>query len=214
MAVDETGRSFELRRRIVGAWQVNAYALVCPRTAQSILVDPGSEPEVLEQMLTGTQPVAILVTHSHPDHIGALSILHSRLGVPVWAHSGSINEPSPVQADRRLRDGDTLAVGDHRIHVIHTPGHTADQICIQPENDHRILVGDTIFAGGPGRTLSSRDFQQTLKTLERTVLSWPDDTVCHPGHGEAFILGPCRKSIEAFLEKDHGQFFGDAQWGP
>jgi hydroxyacylglutathione hydrolase len=213
MAADETDRSLELRRRIVGAWQVNAYALVCPRTGQSLLVDPGSETGMLEEMLGGTQPVAILITHGHPDHVGALADLRSKLRVPVMAHAGSKDEPSPVKADRRLKDGDTLSVGDHRIRIIHTPGHTADQICIKPHNDHRILVGDTIFAGGPGRTLSSRDFQQTLKTLERIILSWPDDTVCHPGHGEAFALGPCRKSIEAFLGKNHGDFFGDAEWG-
>jgi hydroxyacylglutathione hydrolase len=212
MPVNNTDSLLELRRRTVGAWNVNAYALVCPRTAQSILIDPGSEAGLLEEMLAGTHPIAILITHSHPDHIGALATLRSKLSVPVMAHAGSENEPSPVNADRRLQDGDILAVGDHRIHIIHTPGHTADQVCIQPDNDHRILVGDTIFDGGPGRTLSSRAFQETLTTLERIILSWPDDTVCYPGHGAAFQLGPCRKAIRAFIEKDHGNFFGDAEW--
>lgn len=213
MPVNMTDRPLELRRRTVGAWAVNAYALVCPSTSESVLIDPGSEPDALEEMLAGTHPVAILITHSHPDHIGALATLRSKLRVPVMAHAGSESEPSPVRTDRRIRDGDTLIVGDHRIHIIHAPGHTADQVCIKFGNDHRILVGDTIFDGGPGRTLSNRAFQQTLDTLERIILSWPDDTVCYPGHGEAFQLGPCRKAIEAFLEKDHGEFFGDAEWG-
>ena len=168
---------------------------------------------MLEDMLAGTHPVAILITHSHPDHIGALSPLRSKLGVPVMAHAGSEVEPGPVAADRWFQDGDTLEVGDHRIRIIHTPGHTTDQVCIKPGNDHRILVGDTIFDGGPGRTLSRRAFQKTLETLERIILTWPDDTVCYPGHGEAFQLGPHRKSIEAFLRRDHGGFYGDAEWG-
>jgi hydroxyacylglutathione hydrolase len=212
MPVKISDSLLELRQRTVGAWNVNAYALVCPRTAQSVLIDPGSEAEALEAMLAGTHPVAILITHGHPDHIGALAAMRSRLSVPVMAHGGSASEPSPVTADRQIRDGDTLAVGDHHIHIIHTPGHTPDQVCIQLCNDHRILVGDTIFDGGPGRTRSSLSFQETLKTLERIILSWPDDTVCHPGHGDAFQLGPRRKAIRQFLDKDHGGFFGDAEW--
>jgi hydroxyacylglutathione hydrolase len=211
--VHPTASRLELRHRVVGAWAVNAYALVCPRTAQSVLVDPGSEADALEKMLAGTHPVAVLVTHSHPDHTGALATMRSRLSVPVMAHAGSEDEPSSVKADRRLQDGDILTVGDHRIHIIHTPGHTSDQVCIQPDNDCRILVGDTIFEGGPGRTRSSRAFQETLQTLERIILSWPDGTVCHPGHGDAFQLGTHRKAIRAFLEKDHSVFFGDAEWG-
>jgi hydroxyacylglutathione hydrolase len=213
MPVNLTDSPLGLRYRTVGAWMVKAYALVCPRTAQSVLIDPGSEAEDLEEMLAGTRPIAILVTHSHPDHIGALATMRSKLHVPVMAHAGSESEPSPVKADRRLQDGDTLGVGDHRIHIIHTPGHTADQVCIKLGNDHRMLVGDTIFDGGPGRTRSNHDFQETLKTLQRIVLSWPDDTVCYPGHGNAFQLGLRRKAIEAFLQKDHEGFFGDAEWG-
>jgi glyoxylase-like metal-dependent hydrolase (beta-lactamase superfamily II) len=69
-----------------------------------------------------------------------------------------------------------------------------------------------VFDGGPGRTWTSQQFRQTLTTLREIVLSWPDDTVCYPGHGPAFRLGDRRADIEAFIQKDHGNFFGNATW--
>ena len=202
----------EMRHRVVGDWAVNAYALVCPRSGRSVLIDPGSEPDMLEAMLAGTQPVAIVITHSHPDHIGALAAMRSRLSVPVLAHPGSREEPSGVNADRPIQDGDRLTIGEHRLLFYHAPGHTADQVCIQPENDHRIFVGDTIFEGGPGKTWSHQDFQRTLQTLKEIILAWPDETVCHPGHGPSFQLGARREAIQAFIAREHGEFFGDAVW--
>jgi glyoxylase-like metal-dependent hydrolase (beta-lactamase superfamily II) len=73
-------------------------------------------------------------------------------------------------------------------------------------------VGDTIFAGGPGRTWSAADFQTTLRVLREVILRCPDDTVCYPGHGPEFRLGDKRTAIEAFLARDHGDFYGDASW--
>ena len=80
------------------------------------------------------------------------------------------------------------------------------------KEDHYAIVGDTIFEGGPGKTWSPEGFRTTLKTLQNVVLSWPDKTICYPGHGPSFRLKDKRKYIEAFLGKDHGAFFGDATW--
>ena len=94
---------------------------------------------------------------------------------------------------------------------MHTPGHSDGMISfLLPDN--RAIVGDTIFEGGPGRTWSADGFRATLQTL-RTILTWPDDTVCYPGHGNAFRLGDLRRRIEAFVERDHpADFYGDAEW--
>jgi glyoxylase-like metal-dependent hydrolase (beta-lactamase superfamily II) len=73
-------------------------------------------------------------------------------------------------------------------------------------------VGDTLFEGGPGKTWSAQGFRQTLATLRDVVLNWPDETICYPGHGLHFQLGPKRKAIERFLQKNHDGFYGDAQW--
>lgn len=203
----------ELRTRPVGEYAENAYVLICTRTHDSVLIDPGAEPDALTEMLQGTQPVAILLTHTHFDHISALAEMRARLKVPLMLHSGPHADGFKVDADRWLEDGDALKFGEHRLRFWHAPGHTQDQICIGIEGDSRVIVGDTIFEGGPGKTWSTEGFATTLDTLRKVVLHWSDDTVCYPGHGAAFRLGDRRKDIEMFLSKDHGAFFGDATWG-
>jgi len=202
----------ELRMRSVGPWPMNSYALVCPVTAQSVLIDPGADPDTLQEMLTGTRPVGILITHTHPDHIGALDEMRTRLNVPVMAHPGPHFEDVAVNADRWLNHGDMVRVGEHSLRVYHTPGHIGDIICFALESDPRIIVGDTIFEGGPGKTWTVEGFQATLRTLRDTILVWPDETICYPGHGPHFRLGDKRAAIEAFIARDHGDFFGDATW--
>lgn len=202
----------ELRTQQVGPWGMNTYVLVCPDSKRSVLIDPGADPDILSDMLAGTTPVAILLTHTHGDHTGALDEMRSRLKVPLLAHPGPHAGGIELDANRWLRHGNVVQVGKHTLRVLHTPGHIGDQICFAIEDDYRIVVGDTIFDGGPGKTWSSEEFQTTLKTLREIVLAWPDATICYPGHGPHFRLGDRRAAIEAFLEKDHGDFFGDATW--
>ena len=202
----------KLEIRQVGPWQMNTYALICTETGKSVLIDPGADPDILAEMVSGTEPVAILLTHSHGDHVGALAEMRERLGVPLLAHAGPYAGSASLDPERTLAVGDRVQVGDHILDVYETPGHINDQICFSIEGDHRIIVGDTIFEGGPGKTWSPEQFQESLTTLREIVLSWPDETVCYPGHGPFFQLGNLRPEIEAFLAKDHGNFFGDATW--
>lgn len=202
----------ELRTRQVGPWAMNTYALVCGNTMDSVLIDPGDEPEKLREMLAGTRPVAILLTHTHADHIGALEQMRANLAVPVLAHGGPHAGGMALDADRELTHGDVVQVGSHTLRVYYTPGHIEDQICFATDDQTINVVGDTIFEGGPGKTWSAEQFQTTLKTLREVVLGWPDHMVCFPGHGASFRLGDKRAAIEAFLAKDHSGFFGDATW--
>jgi glyoxylase-like metal-dependent hydrolase (beta-lactamase superfamily II) len=201
-----------LRMEEVGPWPMNTYALICPTTGQSVLFDPGAEPDKLAGMLAGSTPIAILITHTHFDHVNELDEMRQQLAVPVMAHPGPHSNGLILNADRHLDTGDTVQVGDHVLRVYHAPGHIPDQICFAIGNDHRIIVGDTIFEGGPGRTWSAEDFKTTLNTLREVVLPWPDDSICYPGHGPSFRLGDKRAAIEAFVNKDHGSFYGDATW--
>jgi hydroxyacylglutathione hydrolase len=206
--VSAQARALGLRTREVGPWGTNAYVLVCPTTRESVLIDPAGEPDTLHEMLEGSEPTAILLSHSHLDHVGALKEMRASLEVPVMAHPGG----TVREVDRWLADGDLIQVGEDSLRVYHTPGHTDDIVCFAVVDDKRVIVGDTIFEGGPGHTSSPEAFQATLRTLRNIILAWPDDTVCYPGHGVWFRLGDKRAAIDAFVARDHGAFFGDATW--
>ena len=85
--MDSFENRMNLLAKAVGPWPMNTYVLVCPHTTQSVLIDPGADPDTLSAMLAGSIPIAILLTHTHPDHIGALDEMRCRLGVPLLAHA-------------------------------------------------------------------------------------------------------------------------------
>ena len=199
--------SLILQTASVGPWPMNTYAIICPDTQESVLIDPGAESETLLAMLGDSTPLAILLTHAHGDHVGALEEMKKRLKVPVYIHSA---EGFP--ADRALADGETFTLGTHQLRFIHTPGHTPGMITIMLP-DGRAVVGDTIFKGGPGRTWSPEDFQVTLKTMREVVFQWPDKTECFPGHGPSFLIGDERPAFEAFFKRKHPEDLqGDVTW--
>jgi len=206
--VSSEGARLELSCKALGPWGTNTYSLRCRTTGRSLLFDPAAEPDTLLAMLDGSEPVGILVTHSHMDHIAALREMREALRVPVMAHRGARD----IGADRWLEDGDLVRLGEYTLRAYHTPGHTEDSICYYVQDDNRVVVGDAIFEGGPGHTSSPHAFQVTLRTLREVILPWPENTMCYPGHGPSFRLRDQRAAIEAFLAKDHGDFCGDATW--
>lgn len=192
--------------------KMNAYALICPTTRLSVLIDPGADSAALENLLAGTTPIGILVTHTHPDHIGELEHMRKHLQVPVFSKGPPHFADAKIHTDRVLHAGDTFAVGDQTVRVYATPGHCIDMLCFEVMGTTTMLVGDTVFAGGPGRTSSAANLATTVQTLNNVVLKWPDATICYPGHGPSFTVGEKRQVMTAFANKNHGAEFGDLEW--
>ena len=200
-----------LHRLTVGSWEENCYVLADDERGECIVVDPGAEAERILSFVGGRRVARILLTHAHADHVGAVEAIRERTGAPVAIHAAELPLLGAIPHDELIADGDVIAWGAHQIVATHTPGHTPGMLTFTVGTD--ALVGDTLFAGGPGKTWSPEDFQTTLRTLREVVLGWPDETVCHPGHGESFRLGDLRPAIERFVAREHPVgFHGDAEW--
>nr|HPM42108.1 MBL fold metallo-hydrolase [bacterium] len=120
--------------------------------------------------------LAIIDTHTHADHFSLAAVMKEKFKVPVMMHEKAVSEV----ADRRLKDGDLLRVGEAELKILYTPGHTDDAISLFGEGF--VLTGDVLLMGSVGRT----DFQNgspesMFDTLAR-LRELPDDTVVYPGH--------------------------------
>lgn len=204
--------TLDLRSVTVGSMQENCYVLHDLTTGQCLVFDPGAEPERIMPLIGDSRVTAILLTHAHADHIGAVEPIRAATGAPVSIHRAELPALGKIHHDTLIDDGDTITWGEHTIRAVHTPGHTPGMISFIID-DQQAIVGDTLFGGGPGYTRSAADFRTTLVTLRDVILSWPDSLVCYPGHGDAFQLGDRRARIAQFVARDHpARFSGDAEW--
>lgn len=195
----------------VGPLQAHCYIVTNSTTLQCVVIDPGAEPDRILPEIGNYRVQDILLTHGHADHVGAVNDVRSATGAMVHIHAADLHMIDHIRIDGSLDDGKTIMLGTHTLRVAHTPGHTAGMISLILDDGHAI-VGDTVFAGGTGRTWSAADFQTTLHTLHN-ILTWPDATVCYAGHGDPFRLGDIHPQIEAFVARAHpADFFGDAEW--
>jgi len=188
----------------------NCYIITCPQTRNSVLVDaPAEAPEILKQ-LKGTNPRCILITHSHRDHVGALSELKSKLRIPIGAHRLDAKGLS-LRPDFLLNDGEEISFGNISLKVLHTPGHTPGSVCFLIGK--HLISGDTIFPGGPGKTESPGDFKQIIESITRKVFVLPDDTEIYPGHGDPTIVRKEKTELAIFSSRSHDpNLFGEVLW--
>ena len=210
MAVIAKDAALQIERLTLGPFGTNAYIVVCLKAQDSVLIDTPAEADTIMEKLQGTKPQYILLTHNHPDHTGALTQLHARLKVPLAAHALD-SESLPDTPDMLLNDGDKLSVGNLRLEVLHTPGHTRGSLCFRVGK--YLLSGDTLFTGGPGRTRRPADFKQILESITNKILVLPDDTLIYPGHGDSTVLKKEREEITVFSSRSHdASLCGDVVW--
>lgn len=203
--------ALKLIKKEVGPWPMNSYVVTCEETNTSAIIDPGADAETLLSLVEGTTVDKILLTHGHGDHVGVLEAVKKATGAPVYLHPGDA-EHFGLKYDHLLSDGGVVEVGSHTLMVSHTPGHTPGQVCFDL-GDGNVVVGDTLFVGGPGKTWSAGDFATTMKHLKAVVFQWPDDTHFHPGHGPSGVIGEERPPFEVFVARGWADdLHGDVTW--
>ena len=203
-----------LERFVVGPMEVNCYVVSDADTKETCVIDPGADPARIKKFLdkNSLDLKFIINTHGHADHIGADGYFDS----PVYIHSldedflhdrqKNLSGPFAffIKAPRvttTLTDGEDVMLGGLTFKVIHTPGHTPGSISLKLEDV--IFTGDTLFAGGIGRTdFAYGDEAMLLKSIRERLLVFPDSTIIYPGHGDSSTIGEERSSnpfLSAFL---------------
>jgi hydroxyacylglutathione hydrolase len=206
--------NLQLQRLQVGPWPMNCYLIRCSATGQTAVVDPGADAEIILDALGQATVRYILLTHGHPDHVGALEAVRQATGAPVAIHPADA-EAFDLEADLDLTDGMEVRVGDGCVTAVHVPGHTPGSTCLGLDglSSGRVLVGDAIFPGGPGHTASPEALAQSLASLGRTVFAWPDGTELYPGHGDHTTVGAERAAFEQFIAAGPPPgLYGDVIW--
>lgn len=195
-----------------GDFQENGYVVVCGDSGATVVVDPGASADRMAEAITseGLDLQAILLTHAHLDHIEGVHLIRELdAELPIWLHPAdrgwydgiqqqaamfglrAVPQPPP---DHEFVPGESFHFGACRFDVRFAPGHAPGHIIlVAPEHD-LALVGDVIFQGSIGRTdLPGGDFRTLMTSIREQVMTLPDETVLHTGHGPSTTVGQERE---------------------
>ena len=185
-----------IERLEVGHFHSNCYIVGSEQTKKGMIIDPGGEAgRILETAEgLGLSIRLIVATHTHKDHVAAVSRVKEITGADYTIHeaewinrmtpasklSGSLR--SPPEPDKLIYDGDIIGIGELRFKVLHTPGHSPGGICLQGHGV--VFCGDTLFNFSIGRTdFPGGSFEQLMDSIRSKLMTLPDETEVYPGHG-------------------------------
>jgi hydroxyacylglutathione hydrolase len=207
----------DARYLTVGVVQENTWIARRDGAETAILVDPGDEPEKIQAALDdlGVKTVeAILLTHTHFDHVGAVAPMAKATGAPVycpklevpvladimaWVPWPGIGPFESYDADETLEGGEKLELAGLEIDVLFTPGHSPGHVTYSIPSERVILSGDVLFQGSIGRTdLPGGDHQRLLQSIGELLEALPDETEVLPGHMAPTTLG-AERATNPFL---------------
>ncbi len=203
-----------------GPFETNAYIIACEKTSAAALIDPSpGSAEALTSYIEkqGLQPQMILLTHSHWDHIAEVSTLKDLLKLPVYIHpldAPNLTNPGSdglpcwisikgVVPDHLLQDGENITLGNLKLQVIHTPGHSPGGVCFWNQKENILVSGDTLFHGSIGNLSFPTSNADSMWTSLAKLAKLPPQTAVYPGHGPSTTIGN-----EPWLNRAK-EFFGD-----
>jgi glyoxylase-like metal-dependent hydrolase (beta-lactamase superfamily II) len=184
----------------------NCYLLHCDETDEMVLIDAAAEPERLLGLIGDRSLTSIVTTHQHWDHhraLAAVKAAHPDATVVAGApDADAIEEQTGVTVERRVGQGDKVAVGTCDLQVIPIAGHTPGSIALLLDDDAvspvpHLFTGDSLFPGGVGATRGDADaFAQLIGDVEARIFDrLPDETWFYPGHGNDGVLGDERPHL-------------------
>jgi glyoxylase-like metal-dependent hydrolase (beta-lactamase superfamily II) len=198
-------KKYIIQTIVVGSLEVNCYLFTEISSGKTLIIDPGADASNIMREIESKSliPVGIVNTHGHVDHIGSNRELKDKYNIPIYVHTkdaesledafmnGSVllgQEIVSPKADVLVEDGSSINVGDLKLEVIHTPGHTPGGICLMHEDV--LFTGDTLFNGSIGRMdLNGGSEVEMIGSLSRLKNLSPE-LIIFPGHGPASsILG-------------------------
>jgi len=178
----------------------NAYLLRDSATGEALLIDAAAEPAALLALI-GDAPLRVVVTtHGHWDHHRALTDVVAATGATTVAHPADAPD-LPVDVSRKVEHGDTVAVGEQTLEVVHLRGHTPGSIALvwrgPGDAGVHVFTGDSLFPGGVGNTQKdAARFASLIDDVEERLFgALPDETWVYPGHGKDTTLGAERPHL-------------------
>lgn len=190
-----------------GTWDVDNNVWVIGDELECIVIDAAHDAAPILAAVAGRTVIAILLSHGHDDHIGAVAELAGATGGPAYLHPAdrvlwdAVHQGPP---DGELADGDVFSTRGVDLTVIHTPGHAPGACCFHVPALGVVFTGDTLFAGGPGATgRSYSDFPTIIGSVRDRLLSLPPLTVAHPGHGEDTTIGAEAPHLQEWIDRGH-----------
>lgn len=167
---------------VVGGLETNCYIL--KNDGNSIIIDPGAEPEKIMRAISNLKVDIILATHRHYDHVDALKDIKAVTNAQAAIHPDDWTDGFDI----KLQDGQTIPFVTESVRVIHTPGHTPGGCCFILGDT--LFSGDTLFPGGPGNTSFPGGNERVIYTsIRERLMILPDTTRVYPGHGPSTTIG-------------------------
>lgn len=163
-------------------------------SSECVVIDAPHDVEGILEVVGDRTVKAILCTHAHDDHVRVAPELRRRTGAPIFLHPDDrplweLTHPDELW-DVDLGDGVGIEVGGTTLRVLHTPGHAPGAVCFHAPQLGCVFTGDTLFNGGPGATgRSFSDPDTILSSIRERLLTLPEDTVVHTGHGDDTTIG-------------------------